>query len=71
MKPTNKLRYVTRTVYAPFNSNNGYYYGGTMSYNTPFTITVLQQWWEYEEGELDKYSTIIGIWIDVPTEIVG
>ena len=66
MKPTNKLRFVERTVYLdPFYkqlNEKGELVTATRTYR------VLQQWWEDSVGDMQQGVTAFGEWRDVPLE---
>jgi hypothetical protein len=66
MKPTNRLRFVTRKmVFDAFYMMTD---GGGKTVPAQQTIRVLQQWWEDSVGDIEQGITAFGEWRDVPLE---
>jgi sulfur carrier protein ThiS len=60
MTPTNKLRFVERKIFVPFQE---YKYKDVVQ---PKKVRILQQWWAVE---CDGQVTPAGEWRDIPVEV--
>jgi hypothetical protein len=68
MNPTNKMRWITRTVQVPTYGYSSTLYGGfTGIVSPPVTVQtpIQQQWWE----GVNNNGDVEGEWRDVPVEV--
>ena len=68
MNPTNKMRWITRTVQVPTYGHPSTLYGsftGIVSPPVTMQVSVLQQWW----SGINNNGDAIGEWRDIPVEV--